>query len=42
MYQYSGKPFTTDKWSQNVDKWTKKMHFVQPLEKFFNFFFNLL
>ncbi len=41
MYQYSVKPFITDKWSQNVDKWMKKKHFVHPFEKFLIFFFKL-
>lgn len=38
MYQYSGKTFATDKWSQIVDKWTKKKPFEHPLEKFFEYF----
>ncbi|GAB3514121.1 MAG TPA: hypothetical protein VGE24_11245 [Emticicia sp.] len=38
MYQYLGKPFATDKWSDIMDKWMKKKTFEQPLEKFFDYF----
>lgn len=38
MYQYLGKPFITDKWSKNVDKWMKKKGFEQRLENFLLFF----
>jgi len=38
MYQYLGKPFATDKWSDIMDKWTKKKTFEHPFKKFFNYF----
>ena len=38
MYQYSEKPFTTDKWYLIVDKWMKKKRFEHPFKKFLNLF----
>ena len=38
MYQYSVKPFVTDKWSEIMDKWTKKKTFEHPFKKFLRYF----